>query len=260
MTLFNLDFLRENLTNNQVPKKDVNGNVYQEHVPVPYRWTHGATDLTLGDGLLIYSIIHYMRAKVCVCLGSGGGFIPRIMTQARVDLYDSQIFEGNRDYNWGDIGATYLVDAANGVGGNVDWKEDDSFFRKTFFPRVILDTTENAFYNFFVKEDIKIDYLHIDAGHSFEDVKRDFELYKNILSPNGIISVHDTDVSFEKELIVTEDVKSQNHQDNITNGPSQLIKILQEDSSWEIFNFFNNGIFKSRPSSTGLTIVQRCKK
>lgn len=260
MTLFNLDFLRENLTNNQVPKKDVNGNVYHEHVPVPYRWTHGATDLTLGDGLLIYSIIHFMRAKVCVCLGSGGGFIPRIMTQARVDLYDSQIFEGNRDYNWGDIGVTYLVDAANGIGGNVDWKEDDSFFRKTFFPRVILDTTENAFYNFFVKEDIKIDYLHIDAGHSFEDVKRDFELYKNILSSNGIISIHDTDVSFEKELIVTEDVKSQNHQDNITNGPSQLIELLRKDKDWEIFSFFNNGIFKSKPASTGLTILQRCKK
>ena len=260
MTLFNLDFLREYLTNNQVPKKDTNGNEYFEHVPVPYRWTHGATDLTLGDGLLIYSIIHFMRAKNVVCLGSGGGFIPRIMTQARVDLYDSQIFEGNRDYNWGDIGTTYLVDAANGVGGNVDWLEEDSFLRKTFYPRIIKDTTENAFYNFFVKEDIKIDYLHIDAGHSFEDVKRDFELYNSILSPNGIISIHDTDSSYEKDLIITEDVKSQNHQDNITNGPSQLINELRKNQDWEIFNFFNNGIFKSKPSSTGLTILQRCKK
>jgi hypothetical protein len=260
MTLFNLDFIRENLTNNQIPKNDVNGNVYHEHVPVPYRWTHGATDLTLGDGLLVYSIIHFMRAKVCVCLGSGGGFVPRIMTQSRVDLYDSQIFEGNRDYNWGDIGVTYVVDADNGVGGNVDWKNEDSFFRKTFFPRPIFETTKNAYYNFFVKEDIKIDYLHIDAGHSYEDVKQDFDLYTKLLSPNGIVSIHDTDISFEKDLIVTEDVKSQNHQDNITNGPSQLIQELSEDKNWEIFNFFNNGIFKSKPSSTGLTILQRCKK
>lgn len=260
MTLLNLDYLREYLTNNQKPKLDVNGKEFHEHIPVPYRWTHGATDLTLGDGLLIYSIIHYMRAKVCVCLGSGGGFIPRIMTQARVDLYDSQIFEGNRDFNWGDIGSTYLVDAANGIGGNVDWKNGDSFLRKNFFPRIILETTENAYYNFFVKEDIKIDYLHIDAGHSYEDVKQDFELYSKILSPNGIISIHDTDESFEKELIVTEDVKSQNHQDNITNGPSKLVKELSDDSDWEIFNFFNNGIFKTRPSSTGLTILQKCQK
>ena len=32
--------------------------------------------------MIIYSTIQMMRAKVCVCLGSGGGFIPRIMTQA----------------------------------------------------------------------------------------------------------------------------------------------------------------------------------
>ena len=24
---------------------------------VPYRWTHGATDLHLGDGLVIYSLV-----------------------------------------------------------------------------------------------------------------------------------------------------------------------------------------------------------
>ena len=59
---------------------------------VPYRWTHGATDYHLGDGILIYAIIQYMRAKTCVCLGSGGGFIPRIMSQARRDLYEQNIF------------------------------------------------------------------------------------------------------------------------------------------------------------------------
>ena len=101
MTLLNLDFIKDFFTHNQSKESDTNENEYIELKKVPYRWTHGATDLTLGDGLLVYSIIHYMRAKNCVCLGSGGGFIPRIMTQARVDLYDSQIFEGDRDYNWG---------------------------------------------------------------------------------------------------------------------------------------------------------------
>jgi hypothetical protein len=45
---------------------------------VPYLWTHGATKSHLGDGLIVYSLIQHMRAKVCVCIGSGGGFIPRI--------------------------------------------------------------------------------------------------------------------------------------------------------------------------------------
>ena len=237
----------------------MNGKEYTEHTPIAYRWTHGATDESMGDGMLVYAAIHYLRAKTCVCLGSGGGFIPRIMTQARVDLYDSGIFEGNRDYNWGDIGVTFLVDAANGVGGNVDWLEEHSYLRSKFFPRIINDTTENAYYNFFVKEDIKIDYLHIDAGHSYEDVKLDFELYSKLLSPHGIISIHDTDESFEKDLIITKDITDQNHHDDFVNGPSKLIKELKDNSEWEIFNFFNNGIFKSKPSSTGLTFVQRCK-
>ena len=58
-----------------------------------------------------------MRAKNCVCIGSGGGFIPRLMTKARLDLHEQEILVGNRDYNCGDIEATYLVDACNGVGG-----------------------------------------------------------------------------------------------------------------------------------------------
>ena len=118
--LLNKDYIFKFLSNNTEQVLEQDGKTYEKQIPVTYRWTHGATDYHLGDGLLIYSIIQYMRAKICVCLGSGGGFIPRIMTQARIDLYDAGIFEGNRDYNWGDIGATFIVDAANGVGGNVD--------------------------------------------------------------------------------------------------------------------------------------------
>ena len=203
--ILNKDFIKTHIT---VDKKIVvqpNGEDLLTYEPVPYRWTHGATDLHLGDGLLIYSIIQLMRYKTLVCLGSGGGYIPRIMTQARIDLHDTGIFEGKKDYNWGDIGATYLVDAANGVGGKISYEDKDSYFRYQFCPRFIKDTTENAYYNFFVKQDIKIDFLHIDAGHSYEDVKNDFNLYSQLLSDNGIISIHDTDVNFQKELIITED-------------------------------------------------------
>jgi len=260
MNILNINYIKDFITHNLNTKRDEGGREYTEHQPLAYRWTHGATEFSMGDGLLVYAAIHYLRAKTCVCLGSGGGFIPRIMTQARIDLYDSKIFEGNRDYNWGDIGVTFLVDAANGVGGNVDWLEEHSYLRRKFFPRIINDTTENAYYNFFIKEDIKIDYLHIDAGHSFQDVERDFNLYSNLLSPNGVISIHDTDESFEKDYIVTKDITDQNHHDEFANGPAELMKIIRDNKEWEVFNFFNNGIFKSKPASTGLTFVQRCKK
>ena len=114
-SLLNDDYIKSNITSNGENK-------------LPFLWTHGATLEHLGDGLLIYSLIQHMRAKTCVCLGSGGGFIPRLMTQARYDLHRQNIFEGDKEVNWGDIGVTYLVDAANGVGGTPDYLEEDSFF------------------------------------------------------------------------------------------------------------------------------------
>jgi hypothetical protein len=263
MSIINYNLIKDFFTNNKKEVIDVNGNPFDELKPVKYRWTHGASDKHLGDGMLVYSTIQYMRAKTCVCLGSGGGFIPRIMSQARIDLHDQEIFDGHKAMEWGDSGTTILVDACNGIGGEVDWTDDDSFLRTSFPCRIILDTTKNAYYNYFVKEDIKIDYLHIDAGHSYEDVKQDFELYSKILSPHGIISIHDTDTSYQKEHIVTNDVLDENHQDYV-NGPAKLVKEIKElkyyNKEWETFSFFNNGIFKTKPSSTGLTFIQKCKK
>ncbi len=249
--LQDLNYIKKYLTNNL--EFDYRGE--EETNPVPYRWSHGATDTHLGDGLIIYSLIQYMRAKVCVCLGSGGGFIPRIMTQARYDLHKQNIFEGNPDFNYGDIGSTYVVDAMNGIGGVVDWFAEESFFRRTFHPRIINSTTEEAFYDFFVLQDIKIDYLHIDAGHSYENVKEDFDLYSQLMSENGIISMHDTDPKYHDKFIVTQEVKDRGDHDDWS-GPIQLAKEIDSDK-WEVFNLFNHGIVKNKPSSTGLTLIRR---
>jgi hypothetical protein len=239
--MFNQEYIKTHLTNNLT-------------TPVPYRWTHGATDLHLGDGLIVYSIIQHMRAKNCVCIGSGGGFIPRIMTQARYDLHQQGIFEGNSDYNWGDIGATYVVDACNGIGGPNDLENEESFYRKSFYPRFIKSTSERAYYDFFVIQDIKIDVLFIDGDHSYEGVKLDFELYSKIMSPNGIILIHDTDNEYEESLIVSEDAKKDHHR---FDGPSRLIKELQQSSEWNLVNLFNFRILSDKPSSSGITIVNK---
>ena len=239
--MFNQEYIKTHLTNNLT-------------TPVPYRWTHGATDLHLGDGLIVYSIIQHMRAKNCVCIGSGGGFIPRIMTQARYDLHQQGIFEGNSDYNWGDIGATYVIDACNGIGGPNDLENEDSFYRKSFHPRFIKSTSEKAYYDFFVIQDIKIDVLFIDGDHSYEGVKLDFELYSKILSPRGIILIHDTDSEYEESLIVSEDAKKDHHR---FDGPSRLVKELQQNPEWNLVNLFNFRILKDKPSSSGLTIINK---
>lgn len=239
--MFNLDYIKNNITNNG-------------DKPVPYRWTHGATDTHLGDGLMVYALIQHLRAKICVCIGSGGGFIPRIMTQARRDLYEQKIFEGNNEFNWGDIGTTYVVDACNGIGGPNDLEDETSFYRTHFYPRFIKSTSEKAYYDFFVIQDIKIDVLFIDGDHSYEGVKSDFDLYSKILSPNGIIILHDTDASYESSLIVSEDAKKSHDR---FDGPSRLIEELKESTEWNLVNLFNFRILKDKPSSSGITIINK---
>lgn len=250
MDLFDKEYIKQYLTNNH--KIDDDGNIILE--PVKYRWSHGATDLHLGDGLMIYSLIMFNRAKVCVCIGSGGGFIPRLMTQARMDLYSQGIFEGNNQPEWGDIGTTIIVDAANGIGGVIDWSDEDSFLRKNFHPQIILETSERAFYDYFIRQDIKIDYLHIDGDHSYEGVKNDFELYSTIVSENGIITIHDTDQTYHDTLIITEDSKK----DFIPfDGPAKFIKELEKNEEWNLVNLKNFRMFDKKVASTGLAILTR---
>ena len=243
----------EMITNQNYIEKNITTN---DGKPVPYLWTHGATEKHLGDGIVVYSIVQHMRFKNCVCIGSGGGYIPRILTQARIDLYNQEIFQGNSDYNWGDIGATYVIDACNGIGGPNDLENENSFYRTHFYPRFIKETSENAFYNFFIRQDIKIDLLFIDGDHSYEGVKKDFELYSTILSDNGIIIIHDTDSDYENTLIVSEDAKKDHHR---FDGPAKFIKELEKNNEFNLINLFNFSIFSTKPTSSGITLINKKK-
>lgn len=249
-SLINLNLVKDYLTNNHIV--DTDGNIVRS--PINYRWTHGATDLHLGDGMLVYSFIQFIRAKICVCIGTGGGFIPRIMTQSRYDLWEQGIFEGKNTNEWGDIGTTIIVDAANGVGGYTDWTEENSFLRIHFQPQVILETSERAFYDYFVRQDIKIDYLHIDGDHSYEGVKKDFELYSTIMSENGIITIHDTDQKYQDTFIIAEEAKK----DFVTfDGPAKFIKELEKNTEWNLVNLKNFRTFTSKATSTGLAVLTK---
>jgi hypothetical protein len=250
MQLLNEILIKDYLSNNHTI--DENGSIILE--PVKYRWTHGATDLHLGDGLIVYSLIMFNRAKICVCIGSGGGFIPRLITQARKDLWEQKIFEGVNSAEWGDIGTTIIVDAANGIGGFTDWTEENSFLRKHFSPQIILETSERAYYDYFIRQDIKIDYLHIDGDHSYEGVKKDFELYSQIMSENGIITIHDTDQKYHNTFLVPDNQKKDF---DTFDGPAKFVKELENNSEWNLVNLKNFCNFTQKPTSTGLAILTK---
>ena len=154
-------------------------------------WCHshgsgeGAEDL--GAGMLYYSLAYSLKSRTCVCLGSGGGFVPRLMRQAQRDLD----LAGSR---------TLLVDGTlqvpqhkKEIWGEPCWLSKDSVFRANYPDvEIRLELTETAFQEYFQPNDVKIDFLHIDADHHYEGVKLDWDLYSPLVPDDGIITLHDT--------------------------------------------------------------------
>jgi hypothetical protein len=68
--------------------------------------------------------------------------------------------------------------------------------------------------------------------------------------------IHDTDEKYEETLIVSEDSKKDHHK---FNGPSKFVKDLQENPTWNLINLFNFRILMDKPSSSGITIINRKK-
>ena len=212
-----------------------------------YRWSHGATNKHMGDGMILYSLMYFFKPKLSVCLGSGNGFVPRIMWTCLKDLK----YEG---FDTNDS-RVILVDAVNGVNGNPDWTDDDSFYRNKFQSEWLHTTTEDAYYEYFIKRDMKIDMLWIDADHTYEGIKKDFDLYSQIMTEKGIIIIHDTDKNYVDSFVETEE-----HEDYDLSGPSEWLRrftISSHYDDYEVLNLFNYGIEKDFPSSTGLTILRK---
>lgn len=148
-----------------------------------YSESHGANGKDyLGTGILYYSFTHLLKAKTAVCLGSGGGFVPRLMRQAQRDLGIEKKSK------------TILIDAnlpSSGYGFP-DYLDEKSFFRKIYSDvKMIVETTEEAS-SYFKKNKVGIDYLHIDADHSFKGVMSDYEIYRPFMSDNFMITIHDS--------------------------------------------------------------------
>ena len=155
----------------------------------PWCSSHGAADGSeqLGAGILYYALAYALKAKTCICLGSGGGFVPRLMRQAQRDLGLEQ-------------SRTMLIDGAGLVGeerkkiwGSPCWVDESSPFRKNY-PEVeiLFKLTRDAFEQDLRPSGIVVDYLHIDADHHYDGVKADWDLYRTLVPDGGMITLHDT--------------------------------------------------------------------
>jgi hypothetical protein len=163
-----------------------------------YAWSHGADKGSyVGSGLIYFAIPYALKAKTCVCIGSGGGFVPRFMYQAQVEAH----VEDAR---------TILVDADRGDFGRPDYLGQCSFLRR-HFPGIEIVKLDSASYAAEARVSaLKIDYLHIDGDHTYEAGLADFENYTPLMNDQGLITFHDTDGSLPCAAVVSE-IKSRGH-------------------------------------------------
>ena len=75
------------------------------------------------------------------------------------------------------------------------------------------------------------------------------------MSDSGVITIHDTDINYANNHIVTKDVIEDEYYEEYALGPSKFIEEISDE--WQRFDFFNEGILKNKPSSTGLTILKK---
>lgn len=134
---------------------------------------------SLGTGILYYSLASSLKAKVCVCLGSGGGFVPRMMRQAQRDNH----IKNSR---------TILIDADMGNYGRPNYMEETSFLRRYYPDIEILKVTTKEAVAIISDYVQRIDYLHVDADHSLQGSYEDFRIYSSLCDEHSIITFHDT--------------------------------------------------------------------
>lgn len=208
----------------------------------PYCDGHGSQEKSddLAAGILYYGLAYAFQFKTCVCLGSGGGFVPRLMRQAQRDLG----LESSR---------TILVDGAEYVGterreiwGTPAWRAEGSKFRQEY-PEVeiVISLTETAYHDYFVPNRIEIDYLHIDADHHYDGVKKDWDLYHRLVADQGIITIHDT-VNYREPC-----------------GVPQLIEELRESGGFELLNLpiaYGTAILRKQGDDLARRIRKRSRR
>jgi glycosyltransferase involved in cell wall biosynthesis len=129
-------------------------------------------------------LIEATRPRVLVELGTAAGFsyaafcqaIDRLGVGTRCYAVDTWAEEGNAG------------PAGEAVFGELRAYHDE---RYATFSQLLRSTFQDAASYF---EDGSVDLLHLDGSHRYEDVRRDFEVWRTKLSDHAVVMFHDTNV------------------------------------------------------------------
>lgn len=158
--------------------------IENEFSSITFAESHGAFDCYLGAGLLYYALAQMVRSQVTVCIGSGGGFVPKLLRRAQLDAGISPSRTYLVDANLPDLGFGSPVQA----GG---WLTSENNFQSSEHDIVVLNMLSSDAARVFAAQHLSIDYLHIDGDHSRPGVLADFRAYAPLMSDHGVITLHD---------------------------------------------------------------------
>ncbi|MDP2649452.1 MAG: class I SAM-dependent methyltransferase [bacterium] len=141
----------------------------------------------LGFGLIHYSLILNLKPGRILCVGSRKGFIPAICALACQENSFGQV-----DF----VDAGYGLENKNNWSGIGFWKKINpekhfSFLETNKYLKTYIMTSEE-----FAKKYKKrtYQYIYIDGDHSYEGVKKDFNLFWSRLEKGGLMVFHDVTV------------------------------------------------------------------
>lgn len=191
---------------------------------LPSSQNQSIDDLNIGFGFLYYSLSRNFKPKNTVVLGSAKGFSPI--------CFGLGIKDNNNE------GKLYFVDAGysdetdglnKGMGGIAFWKDNKSVknifetFNLENIIKVYVTKTSQFLYIYKKEKKSPVDLLFIDADHTYEGFKFDFDNFSKLLSPSGIIVFHD--VLVEKG------------HDNRDFGVKKYFEEISQNLDYEYFRF-----------------------
>lgn len=140
----------------------------------------------LGFGLLHYALVRIVKPKRILCIGSGRGFVPAILSIACrdnglgiVDFVDAGFRQESKVGDW----------EGKGFWTEINPRKYFGFLDTSKHMNVYIKTTKE-----FIKGVGKrrYQYIYIDANHTYEGVRSDFNLVNKYLDKFGLLLFHDS--------------------------------------------------------------------
>jgi len=140
---------------------------------------------SVEQGEFFYSLIKLIKAKVIVEIGVDWGSTTRYLCQAALEVG----------------GKVYGYDGWSDYGPNLSWHHSGSkekiteLLKSNNFDNFELhqvNTLTPEFKTFFDNKHNHVDFAFIDADHSYQGIKNDFDIVYPHMSDTGVIAFHDT--------------------------------------------------------------------